>query len=61
MAGESAGNFRARTVGDLASLSASMSSDGSDDRVLAESSKGVSQLVGINEGIWFQTWESTIM
>ncbi|QRV88302.1 hypothetical protein RhiJN_16320 [Ceratobasidium sp. AG-Ba] len=45
--GESATDFRIRTVGDVSSLSGSMTSDGMDSRVLAESSKG--------------TWESTIV
>ncbi|KAG9092606.1 hypothetical protein FRC07_011619, partial [Ceratobasidium sp. 392] len=55
--GQSAADYRAKNIGDAASIT----SDGADDRILAESSKGVSQLVGINEGDWFQTWESTII
>ncbi|KAG8792262.1 hypothetical protein FRC12_006645 [Ceratobasidium sp. 428] len=61
-AGQSAADYRIKTMGDVASvMSASITSDGVDDRILAESAKGVSQLVGINERDWFQTWESTII
>ncbi|KAG8736598.1 hypothetical protein FRC10_009133 [Ceratobasidium sp. 414] len=60
--GQSSADFRAKTAGDVASItSASATSDGADDRILAESGRGVSQLVGVSEGDWFQTWESTIM
>ncbi|KAG9090508.1 hypothetical protein FRC06_001025 [Ceratobasidium sp. 370] len=60
--GQSVADYRAKTAGDVASVtSASVTSEGADDRILAESGRGVSQLVGVSEGDWFQTWESTII
>ncbi|KAG8712347.1 hypothetical protein FRC08_014725 [Ceratobasidium sp. 394] len=56
--GESATNYRAKTAGDGANVT---SGDGTDGRILAESARGVCQLVGVCEGDWFQTWESTII
>ncbi|QRW16694.1 hypothetical protein RhiXN_04696 [Rhizoctonia solani] len=61
--GESAEAYRRRTfkevTGDVMSLT-SERSDGTDDRILAETSNGVSQLIGPSERDWFLTWESTI-
>ncbi|CCO31184.1 hypothetical protein BN14_05219 [Rhizoctonia solani AG-1 IB] len=61
--GESAETYRRRTfkevTGDALSLT-SQRSDGTDDRILAETPNGVSQLIGPSERDWFLTWESTI-
>ncbi|KAF8596410.1 hypothetical protein BDV93DRAFT_610902 [Ceratobasidium sp. AG-I] len=58
--GESAVEYRARILKEGGEV-ASIGSEASDERVLAESPQGVSQLVGTDERDWFQTWKSTII
>lgn len=57
--GESAAEYRTRRLKEGAEV-ASIGSEGADERVMAESPQGVSQLVGTNERDWFNTWISTI-
>ncbi|KAF8757677.1 hypothetical protein RHS01_03650 [Rhizoctonia solani] len=63
--GESAEIYRQRTSKEATDNSTSLTnersaSDGTDHRILTETSNGVSQLIGLSERDWFLTWEPTI-
>ncbi|KAJ1306368.1 hypothetical protein OPQ81_007374 [Rhizoctonia solani] len=61
--GESAESYRRRTFKDAPGETASSKSERNqrtDDRILAETPNGVSQLIGTTERDWLLIWESTI-
>ncbi|CAE6478586.1 unnamed protein product [Rhizoctonia solani] len=63
--GESAEIYRRRTSKEATDNPTSLTnersaSDGTENRILTETSNGVSQLIGLSERDWFLTWEPTI-
>ncbi|QRW02478.1 hypothetical protein RhiLY_01476 [Ceratobasidium sp. AG-Ba] len=60
VAGESAEAYRVRTYETAARRVGRTASDWYDERILAESSKGVSELIGLNGENWYNSWKSTI-